>query len=288
MTTYLLQMKFGIFNQYGAKNSPPVFEAFCQGLGQHGLAYQSHDHAADVAVIWSMVWSGRMRHNQHIWETFRQSGRPVIVLEVGALRRGHTWKMGVNGTGLQSHWGYGVDINRVNKLGLNLQPWRTTGDSIMIALQRQDSEQWRNMPTATVWLADVVQQLRFYTDRGIRVRVHPRQKIMVPKDCQVEYPRHLVGTYDDFNFGAAIKHTWAVINWNSSLGCQAVLHGVPAFVGPSSLAAPVGNLDLSRIEAPDTPDRSRWLLNLAHTEWTMQEISTGYPVSRLLGYLQSC
>ena len=73
-----------------------------------------------------------------------------------------------------------------------------------------------------------------------------------------------------------------MVNWNSGPGSQAVLNGVPAFVGGSSLAAPVGNLDLANIENPARPDRTQWLEQLAHSEWTLAEIETGDPLSRLL------
>jgi hypothetical protein len=61
-----------------------------------------------------------------------------------------------------------------------------------------------------------------------------------------------------------------------------VLAGVPAFVNATSLAAPVGNLDLSRINDPARPDRTEWLEQLAHTEWYTEEIASGVPLSRLL------
>jgi len=48
-------MKFGIFDNFGAKNSAPVFAAFRQGLDTLGLAHCPHDPDADVAVIWSVV-----------------------------------------------------------------------------------------------------------------------------------------------------------------------------------------------------------------------------------------
>jgi hypothetical protein len=73
-----------------------------------------------------------------------------------------------------------------------------------------------------------------------------------------------------------------VVNWNSGPGSQAILNGVPAFVGASSLAAPVGNLDLSAIENPVRLDRTEWLEQLAHTEWTLEEIETGEPLARLI------
>ena len=100
-------MRFGIFNKFGALNSQPVFEAFELGLKQLGLEYQSHDVNADVAVIWSQVWAGRMQGNQQVWQYFRNNHRPVVVLEVGLLDRGKTWKVGVNGTGNTATGGKG-------------------------------------------------------------------------------------------------------------------------------------------------------------------------------------
>jgi len=78
-----------------------------------------------------------------------------------------------------------------------------------------------------------------------------------------------------------------VVNWNSGPGSQSVIAGIPAFVGPDSLAAPVGNLDWSKIESPVKTDRDQWIIDIAHTEWTVAEIATGEPLARLLPRLQS-
>jgi hypothetical protein len=61
------------------------------------------------------------------------------------------------------------------------------------------------------------------------------------------------------------------------------MSGVSAFVGPDSIAAPVANSDLSQIETPNKPDRDQWLIEISHSEWTVDEIATGLPVARLLG-----
>jgi hypothetical protein len=89
-------------------------------------------------------------------------------------------------------------------------------------------------------------------------------------------------SYDSFDFDSALRNAWAVINWNSGPGVQAVINGVPAFVGPTSLATPVANLDLTKIENPSRPDRSQWVDLIASTEWTLEELITGYPIKRLL------
>ena len=274
-------MRFGLFNKFGALNSQPVFAAFQQGLDQLGLAHSSHDMSADVAVIWSVLWSGRMRHNQAVWEHFRRLGRPVVVLEVGMLQRGHTWKMGVNGTGSTAFYGHGIDLQRPSKLNLQLKPWQQFGEDIVIALQRNDSEQWAGQPVVEKWLKQTVDQLRQVTQRPIVIRSHPRQEVIVLPGCVIDKPLHMPNTYDDFDFDRALSNAWAVINWNSGPGSQAVISGVPAFVGPNSLAAPVANLDWNQIENPSRPDRSQWLINLSHTEWTCAELATGQPIARL-------
>lgn len=279
-------MRFGIFNKFGALNSQPVFEAFEHGLKQLGLEYRSHDVTSDVAVIWSQVWAGRMQGNQQVWQYFRNNRRPVVVLEVGLLDRGKTWKVGVNGTGNTAYWGQEQDASRVDQLGLALKPWRSTGSNIVIAAQRSDSEQWHEQPDAATWVANIIKQVQTHSNRPIILRTHPRQRVVPPLGCTYQVPQKLANSYDDFDFDQCLQDAWAVINWNSGPGVQAAIAGVPVFVGASSLAAPVGNQDLSQIEKPVRPDRANWLVDVAHTEWSVEEIATGYPIKRLLPGLQ--
>ena len=72
-------MKFSLYTNHGALNSKPVFEAFAKSLVDAGHSvmynepYRVFDHydSYDVAVIWSVLWNGRMSPNQAIWEQNR-------------------------------------------------------------------------------------------------------------------------------------------------------------------------------------------------------------------------
>jgi hypothetical protein len=275
-------MHVTLFDQYGALNSRPIFTALRQGLAASGIKYSSMDMNADVAVIWSVVWAGRMRPNQAVWKHFRSQGKPVIVAEVGMIRRGHTWKLGLNGTGITASVNIPVLPDRAQSLGLKLNPWQENGRDIVIACQRTDSEQWAGQPNIDTWLNQTIATIKQHSSRPIVVRPHPRQGIP-PVDAVVHRPKQVLHTYDSFDFDNSLSNAWCVVNWNSGPGSQAVINGVPAFVGPNSLAAPVANLDWSQIENPARPDRAGWLEQLAHTEWTINEIATGYPLQRLLG-----
>ena len=274
-------MKISLFNNFGAKNSVPVFQAIAQGLSAQGHTVVYHDITADVAVIWSMLWSGRMRPNQEVYQAFRRQGRPVIVAEVGMIQRGQTWKIGVNGTGIGSYNFDNLIPNRAATLELILKPWRS-GTNIVIAMQRHDSGQWHDQPPINQWLESTVAEIRNHTDRSIVIRSHPRSGCHIPPGCLIDRPHLNAGSYDDFDFERVLDTAHCVLNWNSGPGPQAVINGVPAFVGPSSLASPIANWDLSQIEKPSHPDRTQWLEQLAHTEWTVEEIKTGVPFRRLV------
>lgn len=280
-------MKFSLFDKFGALNSQPVFAAFAKALDRAGIARCSHDIRADVAVIWSTVWSGRMRSNQRIFTDFRRTGRPVVVLEVGTVQRGRTWKVGINGTGLASRFHQDTDAHRPHKLGVHLQPWRSQGDHVLICCQREDSEQWQGMPSPRAWLHDVVSKIRSQSSRPIWIRPHPRRPAYAPAGTKLLPVNRLINTYDCYDIDDSITGAHCVVNWNSGPASRACVMGVPVFVGPDSQAAPVGNLDWNRLETPLMPPRDQWLIDLCHTEWCLDEIEAGVMLDQLLVGIKS-
>lgn len=272
-------MKFSLYDQFGALNSAPVFAAVEAGLQANGHSVAHHDDLADVAVIWSQLWAGRMLPNQAVWDLYKKTNRPVLVVEVGVLRRDTTWRLMVDGKNTITSTNN--TSTRFEELGLQLRPWREQGEHIVIACQRPESQQWQGMPTVTQWLDCVVSDIRKFSNRPIRIRPHPRYKInTVPDGCYLDQPRPRANTYDDYDLNRSLNHAWCVVNYNSNPAVSAVLDGYPVFVNKTSIAATVGNLDLAQIENPLTPHREQWAWDLAHTEWTINEIAAGYGLTQ--------
>ena len=92
-------MKIEIWPDNGPLNSKDIFKKFIHSLRQSGEQVWENKQApdADVAVIWSVLWQGRMRHNKNVWDRYRNANKPVIVIEVGGIKRNETWKIGING-----------------------------------------------------------------------------------------------------------------------------------------------------------------------------------------------
>ena len=282
-------MRFNLHEKFGALNSKPVFDAFRTGANALG-----HDVVVDgddgIDVIWSVLWNGRMAGNRAIWERNISQSKPTVVLEVGSIKRGTTWKVGLNGINRDAYFGeQNNDRTRADHLGLVCKTWRSDGNYVLICGQHNKSLQWQGMPSMSNWFLNTYDKIRKYTDRPIIFRPHPRCKLEhIERGLKHVYrqePKHIASTYDDFDMD--FSDVWATISYSSNPGTHSCINGVPAFVSTHSLAYSVGNdIDfLHDIENPLMPDRSQWLNDYAHTEWTIEEISQGVPIKSLTSIL---
>ena len=277
-------MKFSLWTQYGALNSKPVFDAFANSLNNNGHDVAYNDLSADVNVIWSVLFNGRMAGNKAVWE----QQKPTIVLEVGGINRGTTWKVGLNGINRDAYFGpSGNSSDRVRLLGLQVKPWKYDGEYILVCGQHDKSLQWKDMPSMSTWVHDTITFIRAQTDRPIIFRPHPRCPLTAIehdfKHVKRQDPKQIKDTYDDFDM--QFNNIWATVSWSSNPGIHSIINGVPAFTGPSSLAFDVAEQNLRNIENPLYGDRTQWLNDYAHTEYTIGEISQGIPLKHLTSKL---
>lgn len=280
-------MKFSLFKEYGALNSKKVFDAFEESLLKAGHTVEYDDMHSDVAVIWSVLFHGKMAGNKPIWDYYRKTNRNVIVLEVGSIKRNITWKVGLNGINRDSYYNfYSHNADRAKLLELNLKEWRSNGEYILICCQHDKSLQWRGMPETNNWLLENIEKIRQHTDRPIIIRPHPRSKLpplKQIKDVTIQDPKKVIGSYDSYDLD--FSNIWLTINYSSNPGIESIINGVPAYTGPISLAYDVSIKDLSNIENPTMPDRQSWLNRYAWTEFTLNEIQQGIPLQRLTSSL---
>jgi hypothetical protein len=225
------------------------------------------------------LWSGRMVANQAVHAHYRSLGLPVIIVEVGALYRGNTWKIAVNNVTAEGYYGHQtrLDWDRPRKLGVSLATQTVTRPEIVIALQHTKSLQVETIVNMTQWVQDTVTTLRQHTNRPIVVRPHPRCRIAIPPGVTVQQPQRVANTYDSYDMH---YNCHAVVNYNSGPGIQAAIAGVRPVVDATSLAEPV-SVQYADIEKPYTVNRDLWLTQICHTEYTVEEIKAGVWLTRL-------
>ena len=243
---------------------------------------QENSMTSDAAIIWSVLWNGRMAANKQVYEHYRMQNKPVIVVDIGALYRGQTWKVAVNHINATGYYGHteNVDLDRPKKLGISLAYNFSNNPAILIAGQHNKSLQLQNMPDQEAWISEMIQKIKDVTDKEVHVRPHPRCKLNVaklPLGVQVLEPKQLANTYDSFNIHFNYH---AVVNYNSGPGIQAAIAGTRPIVDSSSLAAPV-SIQLEDIDKPYTIDRHQWLAEICHTEYTLDELRRGLWLKRI-------
>jgi len=272
-------MKFKIYRQHGALNSPEIFSAVEAGLRRCG--HDIVEENEDIPVIWSVLWKGRMRANRDVYHRAKQLGKKILIIEVGNLIRGKTWRIcldNINNHGFFSNK-HDLDQHRPKNLGVGVGDLqKNRRQEILICSQLAESLQWEGMPSTEQWLTTVVDQVRQHSDRKIVIRPHPRAgvRLNIP-NVRIETPRKLPNTYDDLDIDYKYH---CVINHNSGPCVQSAIFGTPVICDSSSLAWPVSD-SYTNLENISLPDRTQWFLELCHTEWTIAEIAAGIPIKRI-------
>lgn len=258
-----------------ALNGAVPYQAALDGIGRvDNLCLE--DWNADAALIWSVLWNGRMRSNHHVWEHYRKNQRPVIVIEVGALQRGFTWRFSANGINRTAIWPTVGNENRAKKFAIELKA-PTVGSHVLICMQQRRSEQWHGMPNPKIWLQAQIQMISAQCSLPIIVRTHPREPITLNDITGVTIQKPKFLSNDSTDFEKILANCQLVVSHNSNPGIEAVIAGKRVFCDSSSLAWPMSVAQWDQ----NIPDRSSWFHNITHSEWSVEELASGEPWFRL-------
>jgi hypothetical protein len=276
-------MKIAYFANQTALQSEPIWQAFLESCKKVNIRPVENTLDADFALIWSVLWKGRLEKNKNIYYHYRNLGKPVFIIEVGSLYRGKTWKVCINN--ITNEGVYANDsnflIDRHKKLNVTLKPFKNLIDKpILIAGQHDSGLQWNSSVSNLEWINETIDKLRQYTDKPIYVRPHPRNKFdkIHNKNVFMEEPVKILGSYDEYD----LKYNYSsIINYNSGIGIKASINGVPLICHNTSLAYET-SMPFDKILEPFVPNREDWLQKIVHTEWTIEEIADGIPLKRLL------
>ena len=233
-------------------------DAFDIGLSAAGfkLVTEIRDPAScDLVLMWN-----RYGANDEHASIFERAGARVLVVEncpLGNDLHGGSYsiarsQVAMTGGGIR----YGGP-ERWDSWGINLQPWRTDGETVILGQRGIGNSEIRS-PHG--WSESVQRRI------GGRIRPHP-------------------GTGEAVSLWEDLKAAGSVVTWSSGAAIQALAMGVPvwyehpAFVGGS--ASKKLSL-LSREPKRDDAARLEVFRRLAWAIWTLDEISSGKAIDWML------
>jgi hypothetical protein len=224
---------------------------------------------------------------RRIIDTLQQQGTPAVFVDSNILhyaRPEHEWhRYSINSVypDAGTYFFGELDHNKWNRYSawhrVELQPWRATGNHVLIFCQRPHG--WnmfgRNQET---WLDSTIVQVRQHTDRPIMIRMHPgdgNRHTTITK-IQQRYGKS-VSISAHTNIKEALKNCWCAVGYNSTPNVVAAIEGIPVYVeDPAhSWAQDVAFTNLSQIENPPMPDRSAWANKIANIHWSNEEVRSG-------------
>lgn len=160
-------------------------------------------------------------------------------------------------------------------LGIELKPYRQSGDHILICLQRHGGWSMNGLSVIN-WLDQTVHEIRKYSNRPLVVRCHPNDK-KIKNILSIKHRNTRLSTSP--NIVDDLKNAWATVIYNSSPGIASLINGVPVFItdpNPQrSQSYEVGNLSLTDIENPKMPDRQHWIEKISMCHWNFEELRSG-------------
>lgn len=177
-------------------------------------------------------------------------------------------------------------------IGIDLKPMRTTGNHILLCLQRNGGWSMKGFDVQD-WALRTVEKIRINTDRPIIIRSHPgdakAQIYLDPNNSQyrLKHLKNVAISNSGRDFSEDLRNAWAVVVHNSSPAVAAAIEGYPIFLTDPihSQAAEVANLHLEDIENPNLNyDRQKWIERLSMFHWNFEELSNGTAWAHLRQY----
>lgn len=233
---------------------------------------------ADIGVVWGLA---KKAVPISWWrEDVIERHDMIIIMDSGYIHRGnkphHYQAVGLNGlNGRADFKPEKAEPFRWHDLGVATQPWREDGEHILLVGQVP----WDSSVQHTdhhKWLSDTAVEIGRYSSRPIRFRPHPKAWRHLPPIKGTEYSRNSLA--EDF------ENCWAVVTFNSNVGVDAVIAGIPVFYADrGSMARDIASDDLRQLESPVMSKRSDWAARIAYSQWSKPEMVTGLAWEHLIG-----
>lgn len=303
-------MKVGIF--YSSFNRPEKFpnkvalmDNFAQGVRLHGdrpIEFRDQNLSnLDIDAGFILGYTLDNNFRKHIINSLESRKIPRIFVDSNILhyaRSEHEWhRYSMNSvypdTGV--YFFSNIDSTKWTQYsswhGVAVKPWRRGNDQqhVLILCQRPHgwnmfgNDQW-------AWLNLTIQNIRNYTDRPIRVRMHPgdgKRQQSIDMLTKQYSPDAGISFSGDSNIKEDLENCWCAVGYNSTPNVVAAIEGVPVYVEDPqhSWAADIAFSDMRQIIDPPMPDRGSWLDKIANIHWSNQEVRDGVLWAAIRNYI---
>ena len=286
----------GIPSNNSNPEKPQILDNFIQGVniaGDIGVAHRAMNVVdADVAFIQGFVHehgksAPHLQLRRQAIDTQRQKGKRSLIVDSNLFLYadpGNTnryLRYSFDGVFPTTGFYFDKDVDPTRwakistRLNCPLKDYRSSGNHILVCLQRNGGWSMKGLPVAQ-WLDATIKEIRKFSDRPIVVRAHPGDK-KARGYVRVRDANTTISWKP--NIKEDLVNAWATIVYNSSPSVASLIEGVPVFVtDPNPEISQVNgvcNTNLKRLEDPKMFDRQEWIERLSMCHWNFAELQSG-------------
>ena len=265
------------------------------------LSYDPEIEHCDIAVQFGTVKDRNTEH--HLTkQSIRKNAKTVIYVETPILGRVINqlndymyYRVGVNGF-LNNDGIFfqdeKLDHNRLSLLRNYLEiptfnGWKETPNGDILILCQLPGDASLRGQRMSEWITDTVNKIRKITSDPIVIRLHPAMSDKGRAELFSElYPlifknHHNIRWYTgtEMSLTDQLKSTTVCVSYSSGSCIDAVLNGVPVIaVDEGNLAYPISSHRLDELHKPfkaSTEQVTEWMIKLANSQWSEQEMLEG-------------
>lgn len=254
-------------------------DAVLQGAAKHGHetaefalgetpAPGEHDVVCMVGVKSRELFRAHQRAGTHILYADKGYCRGK---GPGPVRGWEYWRVSIDSHHPTARLNRELPDYRWKRLGLEILPWRTTGDHILLAGSSAKYHDFYGLKNPTTFARDVVREIRGITDRPIVYRPKPSWSEAV----EIKKTSFSGG---DQSIRDALTDAWAVVTHGSNACFEAVIYGIPCIILGEGVAKPLSSTSIGDIERPrlaSDDERARWANALSFFQYTAAEFASG-------------
>lgn len=265
------------------------------------LSYDVEPKSCDIAIQFG---SAKPREQEHhvVRQNLSKKAQNLIFIETPLLGRKivdrtkhEYYRVGFNGflqqSGIFVPDDKDLDPSRLNKFKedfeIGFPGWKNHNEgAILILMQLPGDASLRGQDHAE-WLVDVVEKIRKISDREIIIRLHPSTSDKSKRDLFAGLHSLFIQNYKNITWSQSwevplaedFKKSGIAISYSSGSSIDAVLAGVPTIsTDIGNMAYPVSGHLVEQITDPILPTAKQiddWLLNLAYSQWNVEEMLSG-------------
>lgn len=241
-----------------------IVNAIAQGIPGCKIGTLGKYQPCDIAVVLGSVKKAYKPTHAKAEILDRHKGHRLIMIESAFVNRANYYQVGWGGyAGNGDFVSDGVPSDRWDSFGIEVFPWRKTGDYVLVCGQLLRDTQVQDVDHAK-WCRDTVNQLQA---NGYKVVFRPH-----PKEEKKSYgiPAKL---FDSGTLDNALDNALATVVWNSTSAIDSIIRGVPVVVGHKScMAWPMASTSIDSLRYPS---RRQFLAGIGYSQWTLEEMRRG-------------